>query len=84
MSALLARFLEAWPAGGFDSYAAWLAYDEMDLRADLARELRSKFHDNAWQFGDALIEGIQASQSAPLPSPWFFRMIASVAGGDLI
>src|SRR5271165_1284839 len=58
-SALLARFLEARVEGEFDPYAAWLAYDEMDLRA-LARELRSEFHDDAGPFGDALIEGIQS------------------------
>ena len=69
--------------GEFKANAAWFPHHEMDLRS-FPGELRSEFHDNAWQFGDALIEGIQASQSAPLPSPWFFRMIASVAGGDLI
>ena len=31
----------------------------MDLRA-LARELGSEFNDDAWPFGDALIEGIQS------------------------
>jgi hypothetical protein len=56
---LLARILEARVEGEFDPDAAWLAYDEMDLRA-LARELGSEFNDDAWPFGDALIEGIQS------------------------